>query len=116
MSMELNAVELMSGETSLNLHDVQHAQAQYDAEFWVHNPGPDTVRHSALHVSKLAGKLATAAEVIDHGETPDYTSVDEEVVADLLIYAARIANNRGIDLNKAFLERTESLRQRFSQS
>ncbi len=62
------------------------------------------------------GKIATIAEMYDHGETPDLRTLDSEVIPDLLIFAARLANDRGIDLGRAFITRTEALRQRLSQT
>jgi hypothetical protein len=99
----------------MDLHEVQAAQAAYDAEFWTHQPGPETIGHSERHIAKLLGKLATVAEIYDHNETPNLEQLDKEVIPDLLIFAARLANDRGIDLAQAFADRTEVLRERFSQ-
>jgi hypothetical protein len=98
----------------MNLREVQETQAAYDAVHWSHEPGVQTVSHSERHITKLAGKIATVAEMYDHGEEPDLTQLDVEVIPDLLIFAARLANDRGIDLAQAFTQRTEGLRQRFS--
>lgn len=100
----------------MNLREVQDAQAAYDANFWAHQPGPDTICHSERHIGKLMGKIATVAEMYDHGEAPDLAQLDEEVIPDLLIFAARLANDRGIDLGEAFTARTEALGQKFSQA
>lgn len=99
----------------MNLRAVQETQATYDSEYWTHEPGPETICHTERHIGKLMGKIATVAEMYDHGETPDLSALDNEVIPDLLIYAARLANDRGIDLEQAFTSRTEALRQRFSQ-
>jgi hypothetical protein len=99
----------------MNLRDVQAEQAVYDSEHWPHQPGAETICHSERHIGKLMGKIATVAEMCDHGETPDLTTLDYEIIPDLLIYAARLANDRGIDLAEAFTARTQQLRERFSQ-
>jgi hypothetical protein len=99
----------------MNLSEVQAAQAAYDADNWTHQPGPETICHSERHIGKLMGKIATVAEMYDHGESPNLSQLDSEVIPDLLIYAARLANDRGIDLGQAFSDRTEALKQRFSQ-
>lgn len=98
----------------MNLREVQEVQAAFDAQHWSHEPGIQTVSHSERHITKLAGKIATVAEMYDHDEMPDLTQLDEEVIPDLLIFAARLANDRGINLSQAFILRTERLRQRFS--
>lgn len=98
----------------MDLSEIQTTQAAYDAKHWEHAPGAETIAHSERHITKLAGKTATVAEMLDHGEEPDLTQLDTEVIPDLLIYAARLANNRGIDLNEAFKKRTLELEARFS--
>lgn len=99
----------------MRLNEVQSLQADYDKRFWGHNAGKETICHSERHIAKLLGKLATAAEIYDHGEEPDLSQLDEEIIPDLLIYAARLANDRGIDLELAFTNRTEELTRRFSK-
>ena len=98
----------------MNLREVQETQAAYDANHWSHEPGEQTISHSERHITKLAGKIATIAEIYDHGEKPDLAQLDAEVIPDLLIFAARLANDRGIDLAQAFRQRTDGLKQRFS--
>lgn len=100
----------------MNLREVQDIQAAYDADFWSHQPGPETICHSERHIGKLMGKIATVAETYDHGETPDLSQLDDEVIPDLLIFAARLANDRNIDLEEVFTARTEALRERFSSA
>lgn len=98
----------------MDLREVQSQQAEYDKDHWAHDQGPSTISHSERHIAKLTGKIATVAEMFDHDEEPDLSQLDNEVIPDLLIYAARLANDRGIDLNEAFRSRTAELKQRFS--
>ena len=98
----------------MDLTEAQRIQAAYDTEHWEHSPGAATIAHSERHITKLAGKIATVAEMLDHNEQPDLTQLDNEVIPDLLIFAARLANNRGINLNEAFIKRTEALQEKFS--
>ncbi len=37
------------------------------------------IRHSALHFSKTAGKIAVVAEDVDHGSEPDIAKLKEQV-------------------------------------
>ncbi len=98
----------------MDLREVQAAQAEYDRSFWAHQQGSETISHSERHLAKLLGKLATVAEEYDHEGEPELTQLDEEVIPDLLIFAARLANDRGINLNDAFDQRTATLVERFS--
>ena len=98
----------------MDLIEVQSLQEEYDKDHWAHNQGPPTISHSERHIAKLTGKIATVAEMFDHGEEPDLSQLVNEVIPDLLIYAAKLANDRGIDLNEAFRNRTKELKQRFS--
>lgn len=100
----------------MNLQDVQSTQAKFDTSFWNHSPGLETICHSERHIGKLMGKISTIAEAFDHGVEPDLSRLDEEVIPDLLIFAARRANERGINLSEAFVKRTEELKLRFSQA
>jgi len=102
--------------TLMNLGEVQVAQAAYDEKHWSHAPGAETICHSERHIAKLVGKIATVAEQLDHGEEPDLSVLDTQVIPDLLIFAARLANDRGIDLEEGFQKRTSELEQRFSQT
>lgn len=70
----------------MDLNEVQRDQAEYDQEFWSHDPGFTTVRHSSLHLGKLIGKISTYCEAAEHGETADASQLDSEVVPDLLIF------------------------------
>ena len=100
----------------MELSDVQKAQTAYDDLYWQHESGPETICHSERHIGKLLGKLATIAEVYDHGHAPDLTVLDDEIIPDLLIFAARLANDRGISLDDAFATRTEALTARFASA
>lgn len=98
----------------MDLHEAQRIQADYDKEHWSHARGFETTRHSTLHLGKLLGKISTYCEAIEHDGDPSPQQLHQEVIPDLLIFAARLANNEGMDLTDAFTTRTEQLRQRFS--
>lgn len=100
----------------MDLREVQSAQARYDQDHWSHEAGAATICHSERHIAKLCGKIATIAEQYDHGETPDLSMLDDEVIPDLLIFAARLANDRGLDLETALRGRTEQLEERYRKA
>lgn len=64
--------------------------------------------HIALHVTILAGKLARIEERLAHG-VEDVSVLHEEVVPDLLVYAAQLANLYNVDLADAYLTRLASV-------
>lgn len=98
----------------MDLEEVQKAQKAFDEKFWAHKAGFDTIRHSSHHLGKLIGKLATYCEAMEHNEQPPATQLEQEVIPDLLIFAARLANDRGLELEAAFKQRTAELTERFS--
>jgi hypothetical protein len=97
----------------MDIHEIQELVREYDSRFWSHAPGIDTTVHSTLHLGKLIGKISAYCEVADHGEIPDDKLLIEEVIPDLLFFAARIANNEDLDLEEVFQNRVQSLEVRF---
>ena len=99
----------------MTLEQVQKEQAEYDKKFWEHDRGFETIRHSSHHIGKLMGKIAGYCEESEHGELASTKQLDEEVIPDLLIYAVRLANDRGLTLDQVFEKRKEELVKRFSK-
>ncbi len=58
-------------------------------------------RHIFLHLGKLLGKFATVEEQADHGEV-DALILGEEVIPDLLVYAAQLAELEDVNLAAAY--------------
>lgn len=69
--------------------------------------------YSECHIGKLMGKIALIAEMHDHGEAPNLSLLDNEVMPGFLIFVARLANGREINLEQAFINRTAVLKKRF---
>lgn len=64
------------------------------------------LRHVHLHLSKLVGKLATPIELgDDSGELGDLSTVRDEVIPDLLLWAIHLANSLDVDLESAYRRR-----------
>ena len=91
---------------NLTLKDVQARQASYDKKYWQFVPGLPTTAHSGRRISKLAGIIATVAEAIDLKEPPDFLKLDLVAIPELLIFAARLANDRELDLGTAYIKST----------
>lgn len=87
------------------LSELVTVQSTFDAENF---SGADTPegkrRHILLHLGKLIGKFAGVEEQIDHGET-DTTILSEEVIPDLIVYAAQLAELEGINPTEAYQAR-----------
>lgn len=99
---------------NLRLREVQGTQLDFDERHWAHAPGFATIRHSTLHMGKLLGKLSAYCEAAEHGDRPTEAVINEEVIPDLLAFAARLANNAGIDLAEAYDNRTKALDKQFT--
>lgn len=102
------------GMNDRSLGEFQSAQANFDIVHWKHEPGFDTIRHSTLHLGKLLGKLSAYCEAVEHGEEPTGEILDEEVIPDLAIFAARLANDRGRQIGERIEARTRDLEYRFA--
>ena len=63
------------------------------------------IEHSTLHIAKVAGHLADLAEKSQHGETTAGTDVLSVRVADLLIFALKLANLFNVDLERLYKTR-----------
>lgn len=102
----------------MNLGEVQQRQAEYDEQFWAHPSGFETVRHVSHHLGKLIGKVAEYCENTEDGKLADNSQLVNEVIPDLLIYAARLANDptndSGMTLEELFDKRTRELIEKFS--
>jgi len=103
----------------LDLTELQRRQAAYDAEHWAHVPGDATIEHTLSHLAKLLGKLGTYVEATQHGKAPSREQIIGEVIPDLAIFAARLANSVEPDhiwsLSDLIDEREAELRKHFSR-
>lgn len=103
-----------SCDAFLTLAMLRDVQREFDHQHFTGAPDDNLDskrRHIAFHVSILAAKLARVEERADHGSL-DLSIVREEVIPDLLVYAAQLADLTGVDLAAAHSERLEGLRRR----
>jgi hypothetical protein len=97
------------------LLSLMETQADFDREhFTIQGTVEQKRRHICLHVMKLAGKVATAEERADHGDG-DFQMVIDEVIPDLLVFAAQLSTIFDVDLPQLYEERLSTVAQR-SQS
>lgn len=79
-----------------NFRDAQTALAAFDHVHWEHKPGISSLRHTALHLMVSAAEGIKPALLVEH--------------------AARIANNRGMDIEAMLLSDNRFGNRRFSDS
>ena len=101
---------------SLELRTIQAEQSDLDVKCWPHSRGRETIYQTGLQLTQLAGKLATIAEILAQGDIPDWEVLDKEVIPDLLIVSARLANDRKVSLGGAFNARLAELTKHFSET
>lgn len=100
---------------SMTLDEVTRTIVEFEADFWdAPKDRMGQIRHLALHLGKLQGKISTVCERWEHGLVPDETLLKTEVAPDLLYYAASISAILEIDLQDAFLNRLEQNKVRVS--
>jgi hypothetical protein len=103
------------------LRALQRVQEDYDDDLWdITDPPFAYARHVHLHLSITVGKLARMLEPYDHvansGSHSDVPRGEdlEPIVADLLLHAAQLANEAGMDLGAVFASRYRQNAKRFA--
>lgn len=77
----------------MNIRDAQDMQRGFDAHHWAVNGDKEAkLRHIALHLAVLLGKIGRHCERAEHQLQPPGDVLTDEVAPDLLIYALQIAN------------------------
>lgn len=88
---------------TLNIKELQQAQAEYDAIYWNDIKGVEDVRHVVLHLQKLLGKMAEVCEKYEHDGLSFFSfDLARQIPADLLIYALHLSNRFGYDLQNLY--------------
>jgi hypothetical protein len=97
----------------MDLQELQKIQADYDTHYWeVDQSDMEKIRHITLHVGKLMGKLASYCEVAEHGKELPTDQIQNEVIPDLMVYAAQLANIFDLKLENQYTARLEGKKQR----
>jgi hypothetical protein len=105
------------------LKALQQIQKRYDDDMWdIDHPVHAKVRHIHIHLSTTVGRLASLIEPADHdafhgGEIADNAADPGAVanlVADLLMHAAQLANCYDLELHSALTRRYRNNAQRFA--
>jgi hypothetical protein len=113
----------LSQQCQTGLRALQQIQNRYDNDMWdIDHPAHAKVRHIHIHLSTTVGRLASFIEPADHDafharesteSTADPAAV-ANLIADLLMHAAQLANCYGLELDSALARRYRSNAQRFA--
>jgi hypothetical protein len=105
------------------LRALQQIQSRYDDDMWdIDHPAHSKVRHIHIHLSTTVGRLASLVEPADHDAFHGRESTDSvsnlgsvaNIVADLVMHAAQLANCYGLELDSALARRYRNNAQRFA--
>jgi hypothetical protein len=105
------------------LKALQEIQNRYDDDMWdIDHPAHAKVRHIHIHLSTTIGRLASLIEPADHDAFHGRDSTDSaadpgavaNLVADLLMHAAQLANCYDLELDSALARRYRNNAQRFA--
>lgn len=98
--------EILERNPNLTVADLQELQRTYDGRFVVQKfTGFDKVRHTYAHMGKLMGRLADYVEALEEGKEFSPDDIKDKVIPDLLVYSAWLAEEFGVDMEKAYLTR-----------
>jgi hypothetical protein len=99
-------------EFNPTLRELKATQSAFDDDNF---SGADTPegkrRHIFLHLGKLVGKFAGLEEVVDHGIT-DTTILRTDIIPDMLVFAAQLAELENVDLGELYKSRLEFVAER----
>jgi len=94
------------------LNQLDRIQAAFDV---VNFSGADNLegkrRHVLLHLGKLIGKFSGLEEQADHGNI-DTSVLRTDIIPDLLVFAAQLADIEGVSLAEAYKNRLEFVAER----
>lgn len=99
--------EILKRNPNLTLKDLQELQAEYDRRFvdQKFDTSLQKVEHTYAHMGKLMGRLADYVEAMEEGKDVSPADIKTKVIPDLLVYAAWLAKEFGVDIEGAFLRR-----------
>jgi hypothetical protein len=98
--------DILEKNPNLTLTDFQNLQGNYDAKFV--DPkfkGFDKVRHTYAHMGKLMGRLADYIEALEEKRDFSPEDIKNKVIPDLLVYSAWLAEEFGVNIEQAYLQR-----------
>ena len=101
----MNFEDILKKE-NLSMKDLRQFQEIYDKRFVDEKfTGFEKVRHTALHLAKLLGKLANYCEKKEEGEDISHRQIMEEIIPDLVVYTLWLSKEFGVNPEEAYLKR-----------
>jgi hypothetical protein len=96
----------------ITLSQLREIQATFDVDNFSGAETPEGKRrHVFLHLGKLLGKAAGVEEQADHGIL-DTTLLRTDVIPDLLVFAAQLAELEDTDLQQVYEDRLKWVAER----
>ncbi len=98
--------EILERNPNLTIANLQELQRTYDERF-VDSKfiGFDKIRHTYAHMGKLMGRLADYIEALEEGKDFSPEDIKNKVIPDLLVYSAWLAEEFGVNMEQAYLNR-----------
>ncbi|MBS3072368.1 hypothetical protein J4477_00865 [Candidatus Pacearchaeota archaeon] len=99
--------DILEENKNLTVEGLQRLQAEYDKMFVADEfQGFDKIRHTYAHMGKLFGRLAEYVQMIEDGHA-DYSpeEIKTKVIPDLLVYSVWLAQEFGVNIEEAYLNR-----------
>ena len=104
---------LTKDSDKMDTQELQKTQEEYDEGYWEKRDNDfENIRHMTLHMGKLQGKLSSYCERREH-DINQPEQIINEVIPDLLFYSLKLSNVFKIDLEKNYLERLETNKQKW---
>ena len=103
----MSLLEILEENPRLTLESFQRLQREYDLQFVADEfTGFYKVRHTYSHMGNLFGRLAQYVQMMEDGYT-DFSpnEIKEKVIPDLLVYSVWLAEEFGVTLEEAYLNR-----------
>jgi hypothetical protein len=100
--------DILKRNPNLTIKDLQELQENYDNRFVAPKGFLEfkKVSHTYAHMGKLLGKLANYVHDIEENrENVSAEQIKNEVIPDLLVYSAWLANEFKVDIEEAYLKR-----------
>ena len=99
--------DILKRNPNLTVKDLQELQQNYDERFVAQKGfvGFNKVRHTYEHMGKLIGRLADYVHDMEENKSASEEDIKTKVIPDLLVYSAWLANEFGVSMERAYLER-----------
>lgn len=104
-----------SSDQKMSTFDLLHSlQADHDAGYGIDEELVEDLRHTLEHLTGLNGKISKAVRPVRHGGPLVTTTIEEEVIGDLLYWALHLGNRLDVNVEKAYHKRVVDAQERIN--